>query len=90
MDAIGSISTAGLSTPVVQPRLVQAAHEFEAQLMKELLKPLTAGTSLDGEESDMGSAAVLGELCLRSTGASAEPPRRTRHRNQYCSLPLPK
>jgi Rod binding domain-containing protein len=68
MDAIGSISTAGLSTPVVQPRLVQAAHEFEAQLMKELLKPMTAGTSLDGEESDIGSASVLGDFASEALG----------------------
>ena len=68
MDAIGSISTSGLSTPIVQPRLVQAAHEFEAQLMKELLKPMTAGTSLDGEESDMGFAAVLGDFASEALG----------------------
>ena len=32
-----------------QPRLVRAAHEFEAQMMKELLKPMTASGSLTGD-----------------------------------------
>jgi Rod binding domain-containing protein len=40
------------------PKLVRAAHEFEAQMMKELLKPLTASDGLTGEDgsgSDLGS-----------------------------------
>ena len=28
------------------PKLVHAAHEFEAQMMKELLKPMTEGDAL--------------------------------------------
>jgi hypothetical protein len=40
------------STNTPQPRLVRAAHEFEAQMMKELMKPLTRGSSLTGEEDD--------------------------------------
>jgi Rod binding domain-containing protein len=41
---------------------VKAAQEFEAQMMKELLKPMTAGNGLDGEESDTasGSGGALG------------------------------
>jgi Rod binding domain-containing protein len=54
-------ATAGAATP--QPRLVKAAHEFEAQMMKELMKPMTQGSSLTGEEDDSesGSGGALGE-----------------------------
>ena len=45
------------------PRLVHAAHEFEAQMMKELLKPMTAGNGLDGEAGEAaGSGSALGEF----------------------------
>jgi HAMP domain-containing protein len=37
----GAVLSVSLQTP--QPRLVRAAHEFEAQMMKELLKPMTGG-----------------------------------------------
>lgn len=52
-------------------RLANAAHEFEAQLMKELMKPLTKGAAPgdtsdadgeDGEDSGLGSAGALGEF----------------------------
>jgi Rod binding domain-containing protein len=45
------------------PKLVKAAHEFEAQMMKELLKPMTAGDGLGGEDDggdDGGSGLGLG------------------------------
>jgi Rod binding domain-containing protein len=44
-----------------QPRLVKAAHEFEAQMMQELMKPLTQGASGIGEDGDdSGSNGALG------------------------------
>jgi Rod binding domain-containing protein len=51
-----------------QPRLVKAAHEFEAQMMKELLKPLNSGTSITGEEEDSGSNGALGEYAQEALG----------------------
>ena len=39
-------------TNLSQPRLVKAAHEFEAQLMKEILKPLAAEGTLFSEEKE--------------------------------------
>lgn len=42
----------GAATP--QPRLVKAAHEFEAQLMKELLKPMAHGADTDGDPEGGG------------------------------------
>jgi Rod binding domain-containing protein len=52
----------------LQPRLVQAAHEFEAQLMKELLHPLT--NAEDGDDSDAGSAGALGDFAAEALGQS--------------------
>ena len=64
----GAATAAGQVTP--QPRLVRAAHEFEAQMMKELLKPLTSGDSLtgDGDSSSAGSTGALGEYASEALG----------------------
>ncbi|MGB8029417.1 MAG: hypothetical protein WCF30_07100 [Terracidiphilus sp.] len=52
------------------PKLVQAAHEFEGQMMKELLEPMMSGDALTGAadgDSDLGSGSGSG-----STGALGE------------------
>lgn len=69
MGATGATGTA-TSSATTQSRLVKAAHEFEAQMMGELLKPLTAGNGLDGEESDTasGSGGALGAFASESLG----------------------
>ena len=63
-------TTAGSATP--QPRLVKAAHEFEAQMMKELMKPLSDGGSLTGADADgddaEGSGGALGEFAQEALG----------------------
>jgi Rod binding domain-containing protein len=66
--AAGSTSGATPATP--SPRLVNAAHEFEAQMMKELLKPMMSSNSLDGEEdeSSSGSGGALGEFATEALG----------------------
>jgi Rod binding domain-containing protein len=57
-----------------QPRLIRAAHEFEGQLMKELLKPLTESdsdsNSLTGDDdgSSSGSGGALGEFAAEALG----------------------
>jgi len=62
-----SAETASAATP--QPRLVHAAHEFEAQMMQELLKPMTQGEGLDGDgDSASGSGGVLGEFASEALG----------------------
>lgn len=48
-------------------RLVLAAHEFEAEIMKELLKPMTAGDALTGED-DSGSGGALTEFASEALG----------------------
>lgn len=54
------------------PRLVSAAHEFEGQMMKELLAPVTDGDVLTGTDDDTGSRAgsggVLGEFASEMLG----------------------
>jgi Rod binding domain-containing protein len=54
------------------PRLVRAAHEFEGQMMKELLQPMTRGDALTGAEDDSeagaGSGGALGEFASEALG----------------------
>lgn len=47
------------------PRLVSAAHEFEGQMLKELLKPMTESDGLGGSDSDSG---ILGEFASEALG----------------------
>ena len=61
-------ATAASATP--SPKLVSAAHEFEAQMMQELLKPLNSSSGLDGEDSDSDSSSgsALGEFASGALG----------------------
>jgi Rod binding domain-containing protein len=62
--------TTASTTP--QPRLVRAAHEFEAQMMKELMKPLNQSDPLTGADKDgdddSGSGGALGEFASEALG----------------------
>jgi len=53
----------------LDPKLVSAAHQFEASLMQELLKPLNSG-SIFGDEEDPESAANAGLGGLTSSEGS--------------------
>ncbi len=54
------------SSPL-SPKLVSAAHEFEASMMKELMEPLQAGhDSLDGSED--GSSSALSSFAGEALG----------------------
>jgi Rod binding domain-containing protein len=74
ITAAAAVGTANQATP--QPRLVQSAHEFEAQMMKELMKPMTHDSSLTGEDEDTnadsdsesGSGGALGEFASEALG----------------------
>ena len=61
---------AGAATPAPSARLLNAAHEFEAELMKELLKPLTAAGEDDGTggSAGLGDAGALGEFASEALG----------------------
>lgn len=63
-----SSASAGTAAQVPSPRLVRAAHEFEGQMMKELLKPMTAGDGLTGDEDDSGSGGTLSEFGAEALG----------------------
>jgi Rod binding domain-containing protein len=56
------------------PRLVRAAHEFEGQMMQQLLKPMTSGDALSGtdgdEDSGAGAGGALGEFASEALGQS--------------------
>ena len=76
------------------PRLVRAAHEFEAQMMKELLKPMTGSDALTGAEdgdsdSGAGSGGALGEFASEALGAGAERAGRIWHCRPDCERTLP-
>ena len=68
IEAATTTAAADANTP--QPRLVRAAHEFEAQMMKELLKSLSISSSLTGddEDSSSGSGGALGEFASEALG----------------------
>lgn len=71
--SIGGNTVEGQSGNVLQPRLVRAAHEFEGQMMKELLTPITSGDALTGAEdgdsdSGAGSGGALGEFAAEALG----------------------
>lgn len=63
------------------PKLVKAAHEFEGQMMKELLQPMMQGDALTGDEdggdddsaglglgSGSGSGGALAEFASETLG----------------------
>lgn len=56
----------------VSPRLMRAAQEFEAQMMKELLKPMSGQDALTGAEAgaggDAGAGGALGEFASEALG----------------------
>ena len=68
-----SEAVTGQAPDAPEPRLVRAAHEFEGQMMKELLKPMTDGDASAGAEngdsdSRAGSEGALGEFASEALG----------------------
>lgn len=71
IHSIHGITPPGNGGTILPPRLVRAAHEFEAQMMKELLKPMhpDGASSLDGDDGgDAGSTEALGEFSAEALG----------------------
>jgi Rod binding domain-containing protein len=59
----------GLSATAPSPKLVSAAHEFEAAMMKELMAPLQTGDGLGGGDGDdEGSSSALGSFAGEALG----------------------
>jgi Rod binding domain-containing protein len=69
----GSVAAALSSTgtgALASKRVTSAAHDFEAMMMKELLKPMTASASDEdqGDGDDLGSGSALGEYASEALG----------------------
>jgi Rod binding domain-containing protein len=56
-QGLASQSTSAASAQAKNPKLVRSAHEFEASLMAELLKPLQEDDGLTGEGGDSGAGS---------------------------------
>jgi Rod binding domain-containing protein len=62
-------STAAAASSVPSPKLVTAAHEFEAAMMKELMAPLEPDHDLlGGGDDDGGSSSALGSFAGEALG----------------------
>jgi Rod binding domain-containing protein len=69
---------AAQSSTAPSPKLLRAAHEFEGQMMKELLKPMTGTDPLFGDDAEAegdgslnagaGSGGALGEFAAEALG----------------------
>jgi Rod binding domain-containing protein len=78
LAAMGGAIKAAQAESAPSPRLVRAAHEFEGQMMQELLKPMTHGDALTGtdqdpdqdEDSGAGSGGSLSEFASEALGQS--------------------
>jgi peptidoglycan hydrolase FlgJ len=68
LQGTGHTSQPANQTATPSPKLVRAAHEFEGMMMKELLKPMTAGNGLTGDGDDSGSGSALGEFAGEALG----------------------
>ncbi len=66
----GAAATGAAASSTPSPKLVHAAHEFEGQMLEQLLKPMMAGDGLGGDDddSDAGSAGALGEFATEALG----------------------
>jgi Rod binding domain-containing protein len=65
LEGVGSQGLSQSTSEAAHPkdaRLERCAHQFEASLMAELLKPLQEGDGLTGEESDSGGSGSGGAL----------------------------
>ena len=73
VGAIKATTSGATGQAAPQPRLVRAAHEFEAQMMSELIKPMLRNTSITGDndagsDSGAGSGGALNEFASESLG----------------------
>lgn len=64
LQGVAPIRAGSTTERAVQPRLVKAAHEFEAAMMKELLSPLESNE----DEGVRGSTAALTSFAGEALG----------------------
>ena len=69
LTAPGTGTPAASATEAPSPKLVNAAHEFEAAMMKEMLAPLEPGHDLlGGGDEDSGSSSALTSFAGEALG----------------------
>jgi len=68
MHGMGAVTALNAGSVEASPRLVKAAREFEAQMMKELLKPMTEAGAEAGEEEEGESGGALREFAAEAFG----------------------
>ncbi len=73
LDALHEMTAGASEQTAPQPRLVRAAHEFEAQMTSELMKPMLHDTSITGDDdadsdSGAGSGEALNEFASEALG----------------------
>ena len=61
-QTLGLQNASAAAAQTKNPKLERSAHEFEASLMTELLKPLQEGDGLTGEDSEGSGAGSEGAL----------------------------
>ena len=67
MQGTGPVACGAGQIAAAEPRLIKAAHEFEAQMMKELIRPMTR---FDDKSEEEGSAGALTEFAGEMLGQS--------------------
>ncbi|WP_420239892.1 hypothetical protein ACOBR2_10125 [Telmatobacter bradus] len=72
ISAVYGSATTTPGASLTQVRMTKAAHEFEAQMMKELMQPLNGsdGLSDSEDESDCGSTGALSDYAGQVLGES--------------------
>ena len=60
LSSVQAGATTGQSGTAPSPKLVKAAHQFEGMMMQELMKPMTDGDALGGDDGDSDSGAGSG------------------------------
>lgn len=87
-----SMSTASASANPKAQQLDRAAHQFEAMLLQEMLKPLGQHADISGENSDggEGSSSPLESFGIEAIAGSLAPATRSAlpaGSNRHCSPP---
>lgn len=67
LPSLSKLGTAA-SAQAPQPRLLRAAHEFEAAMMKELMVPLSSSDDSLGGGDDEGSSSALNSFAQEALG----------------------
>jgi Rod binding domain-containing protein len=67
VHGVGSGAEGTSRGAISENRLIGAAHEFEGQMLQELLKPM-ASSGLDGEGDDGESGGILGDFAAEALG----------------------